>query len=94
MNRSILLFSFLILMSLMACKKSNDVAVDDSNPLKGNWINPVAKDSTIIYQRANSLNENEPGLAFEEAQTFLERKNAGFCGTPPITYADFEGSWD
>jgi len=94
MNRSILLFPFLILLGLVACNKSNDVAVDDSNLLKGSWINPVANDSTLTYQRANSLNENEPGLAFKEAQSFLERKNAGFCGTPPITYADFEGSWD
>lgn len=24
---------------------------------------------------------------------FIERKNAGWCGTPPIAYADFNGSW-
>jgi len=77
----------------MACKKSNEIAVDDSNLLKGAWINPVINDTTVTYQRANSLNENEPGLAFKNEQLFLERKNAGWCGTPPIVYADYEGSW-
>jgi len=80
-------------MGLIACKKSDDIAVDDSNLLKGSWINPVINYSTLTYQRANSLNENEPGLAFKNEKFFMERKNAGWCGTPPIVYADFEGSW-
>ena len=24
---------------------------------------------------------------------FSTNKNAGWCGTPPISYADFEGTW-
>lgn len=28
-----------------------------------------------------------------EYGVFLERKNAGWCGTPPITYGDFDGTW-
>lgn len=24
---------------------------------------------------------------------FIERKNSGWCGTPPVSYSDFEGNW-
>ena len=23
----------------------------------------------------------------------MERRNAGWCGTPPVVYADFDGNW-
>jgi len=36
---------------------------------------------------------DEYGFTIFENGSFVEHKNAGWCGTPPITYADFEGNW-
>jgi hypothetical protein len=40
-----------------------------------------------------TLPDNDYGISFEEQQLFIERKNVGFCGTPPITYGNFQGTW-
>jgi hypothetical protein len=30
---------------------------------------------------------------FNSDGTLIERKNSGWCGTPPISYADYSGNW-
>ena len=89
-NKIILFLSILV---LIACEKSNEPIVNDSDQLIGYWINPVIDDTTLTYERANALTDNEYGFAFQSGNVFIERKNAGWCGTPPISYADFEGTW-
>ena len=34
-----------------------------------------------------------PCYRFNSDGTMTERKNSGWCGTPPISYADYPGSW-
>ena len=36
---------------------------------------------------------NSPSIKFLNDGTLIERKNSGWCGTPPIAYADFSGNW-
>jgi hypothetical protein len=94
MNTHKVLIIFLLIVALAACKKNDEpIVIDDSNLLIGNWINPTAMDTLWKYERANSLIENDYGFSFEQGQAFIERKNAGWCGTPPITYANFDGTW-
>ena len=89
-NKMILFLSIII---LIACEKSNEPIVNNSDKLIGYWINPVATDTIWKYERANSLKDNDYGFAFKSGQLFVERKNAGWCGTPPISYTDFDGTW-
>jgi hypothetical protein len=89
-NKMILFLSIII---LIACEKSNEPIVNDSDKLIGYWINPVAIDTVWKYERANTLKDNDYGFAFKSGQLFVERKNAGWCGTPPISYTDFDGTW-
>jgi hypothetical protein len=90
LNKMILFLSIII---LIACEKSNEPIVNDSDKLIGYWINPVAIDTVWKYERANTLKDNDYGFAFKSGQLFVERKNAGWCGTPPISYTDFDGTW-
>lgn len=39
------------------------------------------------------MEEGQYCFGFKENGEFTERKNAGWCGTPPISYADFDGNW-
>jgi len=45
-----------------------------------------------IYERASDLSDN-PCFTFNSDGTMVERKNSGDCGTPPIVYANYGGTW-
>ena len=59
----------------------------------GTWVHQTAQDTVTIMQRASGLDSNNYGFIFNSDGTFVERKNSGWCGTPPITYANFSGQW-
>ena len=93
MKTNIKMILYLSIITLIACEKNNDPIIDKSDNLIGYWINPAANDTTITYTRTNSLKDNNYGFVFKTNQVFIERKNAGWCGTPPISFADFDGTW-
>ena len=45
-------------------------------------------------ERETELDQDKYGLIIEPSGKFTERKNSGWCGTPPITYANFDGNWE
>jgi hypothetical protein len=85
----ILLFAF----ALMACEKNNENAAANNDLLIGSWFNPHYNDSIVTYERSEGLVDNDYSFSINEDKTFIERKNSGWCGTPPISYADFDGTW-
>ena len=85
----ILLFAF----SIIACEKNNENEAAINDQLIGSWFNPQYNDSIVTFERSEGLIDNEYGFTFNEDNTFSERKNVGWCGTPPISYADFDGTW-
>jgi len=89
-NVLIILFSILV---IMACEKENKTVIDESNLLMGNWINANINDTISTFQRVQALPDSSYSFSFKQGYEFSERKNAGWCGTPPITYADFDGTW-
>jgi hypothetical protein len=84
---------FLFMITLVSCQKLID-PVETGNPeLTGSWIDPQYTDTIITYTRANKLVENQYGITFKESNKLVERQNSGWCGTPPITTADYDGIW-
>lgn len=86
-----LLLFFVI--TLIGCEETIEPKVNNSDPIIGSWINPQYTDTLWKYERANALQENSPGITFKPDGLLIERKNAGWCGTPPITYSNYNGSW-
>ena len=87
----IYLLSFVLLITAFGCEK-NQLTPDQD--LAGYWINPQWDNSgLVIYDRADGFVEGY-GIAFFEDGSLLERKNEGWCGTPPISYGDFTGTWE
>lgn len=82
---------------LLACSEKEavkeELIVFENEKLIGNWTNPVIVDTLVKYERVNELKKDEYGFSFMNDQKFLERKNVGWCGTPPITYGDHNGTW-
>jgi hypothetical protein len=83
----------LFVLILIACEKNNENQAANPDQLIGSWFNPQHNDSIVTFERSEGLVDNEYGFSFNEDKTFIERKNAGWCGTPPILYADFDGTW-
>lgn len=97
-----LLFVFLVSLALFSCEesilkglgeKTNSENSIEKN-LIGNWENQEYQDSLITLNTVASLSEDQYGISFYEDGTLKEIKNSGWCGTPPITYREFYGTWD
>ena len=85
----ILLFALI----LISCEKENEQIISTSDLLIGNWINPEYEDTFVTYSKSQGLINDQYGFTCNSDLSFVERKNAGWCGTPPISYADFNGTW-
>lgn len=85
--------AIVISFALISCQKEENPEKKSNPGLNGKWVNPIYIDTLVTYERSNNLIENQYGIAFGENNKCLERKNNGWCGTPPITTADYEGIW-
>jgi hypothetical protein len=90
MKKSLLaVFSFLFICS--ACSK-DEIKTDPDNLLVGLWIYSGFQDNTNIFLRNTEFVDNHC-YRFNSDGTLTERKNSGWCGTPPVSYADYSGTW-
>jgi hypothetical protein len=80
-----------LLFAIAGCSKDN-IQIDPDNLLIGVWNYSEFKDNYNIYTRSNEF-VNGPCYKFNSNGTMTERKNSGWCGTPPISYADYSGTW-
>ncbi len=87
------LFFFIgLVFSICACQQNDELEIDSNNLLLGNWVKPVYKNDTIIFNRAKVLDKNKYGISFAKNGVFTER-TSGWCGTPPLSFFDNKGSW-
>jgi hypothetical protein len=91
--KKLVIFLFAIL--LIACEKeSMDIeALGENEGIIGTWIENGYEEDLTLLKRADILDPSKYGFTIADNGTFAERKNAGGCGTPPITYENYEGSW-
>ncbi len=85
------LLSFSLCFLFTSCTKE-EIKIDQDNLLIGIWIYSDFQDNTAIYTRDQEFVDNHC-YKFNTDGTLNERKNSGWCGTPPISYADYTGSW-
>jgi hypothetical protein len=68
-------------------------ALGENAGILGTWVEDSNQEDVTLFNRSDSLDPDRYGFIIRENGVFLERKNAGWCGTPPITYDNYEGSW-
>jgi hypothetical protein len=70
---------------------------DPQNPIEGFWVMDKGEtiNNEVIYSfhRASTFEQNKPGYAFKPDCLLISRQNAGWCGTPPISYVETQGGW-
>jgi hypothetical protein len=59
----------------------------------GVWVYKDYNDSSLVYQKRSKFNSNESGIEFKHNGKLLKRQNVGWCGTPPISYENYKGTW-
>ncbi len=76
---------------LNSCQKSDQY--QPGSGLIGVWSNPEYNDSIRRFTRLEQLVPDAYAVVFLENGQLIERKNGGWCGTPPVVYEDFKGQW-
>lgn len=75
-----------------SCQQNDEIEVNLNDLLIGNWVSGTYQNETLTFQRVNSLNDDAYGISFKSNGNFIER-SSGWCGTPPLTFFDYQGSW-
>ncbi len=87
------IIALLFILALVSCQKVADPVFTEKKDLIGSWTDPEYTDTLITYTRAESLVKNHFGVTFKPDNKLIERQLNGWCGTPPTTTADYEGTW-
>lgn len=78
-----------------ACLMDSDDSNETRNPeLIGVWVTSSWENDLVLYSRATRFKNDEGGYQFNVDGSLVDRKNAGWCGTPPISYENFTGTWE
>ena len=93
---------FISLFLLISCEKESPLpeALGENGGIVGTWVENVDVSQAVVddgvtrLSRSDDLDEHSYGFTILEDGTFIERKNAGWCGTPPIFYDNFSGYLD
>lgn len=93
MKRVLLLL--IVFFGLIACSKQQEDVNQPENAEKiiGNWLLESINNNIFSYDKTNVQAQDRQGITFKNRGKLVETKNSGFCGTPPITYAQYEGEW-
>lgn len=85
---------FLLVGLISGCSKK----YDPENPVQGLWVldkyDYIGNEEIISFHRASKFEHDKPGYAFQANGLLISRQNAGWCGTPPISYVETKGDWN
>lgn len=85
-----------VLIYLFTSCESTNIDKDQSFPLpelSGSWYYNEYSGSSIVYHKNKAFEEDKYSITFNNDYTLTEHKNIGWCGTPPVVYGDYNGTW-
>ena len=81
----------------VSCKKFTDDPVKpktyQASAFEGAYVSRILYDSLVVYQRTFAVKDDEYGITFKPNGVVIEHANSGFCGTPPVVYVNYTGTW-
>jgi hypothetical protein len=94
-NCSFTLIAIIFAIFVASCSQPTDSDADNYMPnnLYGTWVKAGYEENITILRKSGELDDNQYGFIIRRDGKLTERKNSGYCGTPPITYANYEGEW-
>jgi hypothetical protein len=64
-----------------------------NNDLYATWVFSKHENQIHEYVKGSNFIEDRPGIKFKRNGEIIKRQNVGWCGTPPVTYDNYPGSW-
>jgi len=61
--------------------------------LIGVWIYNVAEGDQITYDKAKKFKKDVGGIEFKKDGKLINRENMSWCGTEPVTFKNYNGTW-
>ncbi|MFY0671920.1 MAG: hypothetical protein JXQ87_00865 [Bacteroidia bacterium] len=61
--------------------------------VEGTWVQTHYASGKYEFTRSKTFLRQNPGLRFNKNGAMVSRANASWCGTPPITYNNYSGSY-
>jgi len=87
-------FSYLLILLILPVSGAFDTPENkELGSLFQKWVFVDYSDEGTLYESHSQLKENEAGIEFKKDGTLVIRQNGGWCGTPPISYENFPGTW-
>ena len=83
----------LILGFLFPMNSENNQALSLEDNIVGVWEMQYTEQNKMTYKKVKKLASDQGGIEFLADGTVKLKRNAGWCGTPPISYAEFTGTW-
>ena len=88
---NILLISFFVILN--SCSEPVN-SKPPQDPLIGAWVESGNESFYRFLKKSTGLDSNYYGLEFKSGGILIERKNSGTCKTRPITYKNYDGTWE
>ena len=67
---------------------------DNEKMIIGIWVFHNHENQISAYKKKKKFDNKEGGIEFKENGLLIKRQNSGWCGTPPIDYGNFDGTWE
>lgn len=82
---------FLSISLLIACDNSLS---SEENFLIGTWVDNGYNNDVRVLKISKEFSDDLGGYRFNPDHTLIDRKNVGWCGTPPVSYGNYDGVWE
>lgn len=91
MKRVLLALSMIFI--LTSCMDQDTMTLEAGEFPLGSWTVAGWQENGFTLERINKLPENTFGYSFKRNGELINRANSGWCGTPPVITADYQGKW-
>jgi hypothetical protein len=80
---------------LYSCEKEDPEMenLGQNTGIVGTWVQDIQDADRLWLTRSDALDPDKYGFTLKGDGDFIEHKNSGWCATPPISYAEFDGTW-
>jgi hypothetical protein len=89
--KNLSIFTLVLCSYLFSCTK-NEIKIDPNNLLIGTWKYAGNDNNISVYSRSLDFSDNHC-YKFNSDGTLVERNISGWCATPPVSYANYDGTW-
>jgi hypothetical protein len=85
----------LLLLLFVLIAASRDEKAIAKKHLIGIWLfeENTSSENSASLTKSKKFKEEEPGIQLKKNGKLVKRQNSGKCATPPISYANYEGTW-